>query len=218
MIITIDGPAGTGKTTVARLVAEKLGIEYFDSGAMYRVVTYQIIEKKIDYKNEFALQQFLDNFSFDIREVDNKIRYFVNEEDLTDLLRDREVTKKVSEISSYKEVRKALLGIQRKFGENRKVVFEGRDMGTVVFPHADVKFFLTASPAIRATRRYIELKERKDESSEKEVMEAILERDHADSNREIAPLKQADDAFLIDTSELTVDQVVDQLLAKISMS
>lgn len=215
MIITIDGPAGTGKTTIARRIAERLGMDYFDTGAMYRVLTYRILEEKIDYKNEQALTALLAHFHFDSRKINQEIHYFVNEEDLTASIRSEEVTKKVSEIASYKAVRQSLLTIQRDYVKGRSVVFEGRDMGTVVFPNADVKFFLTARPAIRAERRYLELKDKKNEISEQEVREAILARDHHDSNREISPLRQAEDAYLIDTSELTIDQVIDQLLAKI---
>ena len=216
MIITIDGPAGTGKTTIAKQIAEKLGYHYFDTGAMYRAVTYGMIQKEIELEDRGSLETFLKEFQFDIRMVKGKKLYFMEDKDVTEVIRTTQVTQKVSEVSAHTAVRQALLPIQQAFGKGKNSVFEGRDMGTVVFPNAHVKFFLTARPAVRAERRYLELKEDiQERTSEEEVMHALLERDHFDSTREIAPLKQAEGAHLIDTSDLTVEQVIDRILALI---
>lgn len=215
MIVTIDGPAGTGKTTIARCVADKLGYDYFDTGAMYRAVTYQILQNKLDLNNSDELKTLLENFSFEIRSANHEKRYFVGEEDVTETIRSPAVTNYVSEVSANPAIRQALVRVQREFGTRKKVVFEGRDMGTVVFPKADVKIFLTARPAVRAERRYLELKEKNALTTEEEVMKELLERDHFDSTREVSPLIQAEDAHLLDTSDLTLEQVIDRVMALI---
>lgn len=211
MIITIDGPAGTGKTTIARKVAEKLGYLYFDTGAMYRSATYLMLKENIDLEDKTRVSSFLEQFKFTIRSERGGKRYFVDSEDVTDLIRTSEITKHVSAVSSLTAVRETLVAIQRDFGQGTNSIFEGRDMGTVVFPKADVKVFLTARPAVRAERRYLELKDQSLKTTE-EVMQELLKRDHFDSTREISPLKQAEDAHLIDTSDLTIDEVVEQIL------
>jgi len=215
MIITIDGPAGTGKTTIARAVAEKLKFNYFDTGAMYRALTYRINKEKIELHDQNTLSAFLVSFKFEIRDVGKEKRYFVEDKDVTDLIRTPQVTQAVSRVSAHPEVRKALVAIQREFGKNKNAVFEGRDMGTVVFPKAEVKIFLTARPAVRAERRYLEFKEKKIPATQEEVLQELLERDHFDSTREIAPLQRAEDAHLIDTSDFTIEQVTDQILTYI---
>lgn len=208
MIITIDGPAGTGKTTVAKRVAENLGFLFFDTGALYRAVAYGLIKKKIDSQDTSSLEAFLNNFHFEIRpEKDNK-KYFMDGEDVTEKIRTPEISRQASEVSTLAPVRQALLVIQREFGKGKNVVFEGRDMGTIVFPKADLKIFLTARPPVRVERRYKEFKEKSQGASEADVMRELLERDQRDSTRELSPLIQAEDAHLIDTSDLTIDDVV----------
>ncbi len=161
MIITIDGPAGTGKTTVARLLSQKLKYHYFDTGAMYRALTYRLGKEGLDLRNDQVLNLFLQRFRFDIYDSGGGKKYFVDGEDVTDSIRSADVTQRVSEVSAHPAVRHALVAIQREFGEGKNAVFEGRDMGTVVFPKADFKFFLTARPAVRAERRYLEFKQKK---------------------------------------------------------
>lgn len=220
MIITIDGPAGSGKSSAAKKLAEYLNFEFFDTGAMYRAVTWYLLEKKVDISNESDLQNHLQNFIFDIREGEAKEkRYFVNDKDVTKLIRLHDVTNKVSEVSAIKIVRLHVVEIQRTFGRKCNAVFEGRDMGTVVFPYADVKFFLSANPKVRAERRFLELSEKFPELAPTYNFESILSdikrRDEIDSNREISPLKRAEDAYLIDTSKLSLQQVTSKLIKKV---
>lgn len=213
MIVTIDGPAGTGKTTIARLIAERLKFRYFDTGAMYRALTYQIIQEQVDLNNHAQLAAFLEKFKFDIKDVDQAKRYFVDGHDVTELIRTPHVTQKVSEVSAHPEIRRSLVAMQREFGNGKNAVFEGRDMGTTVFPKAEFKFFLTARPAVRAERRYLEFKEKKMPTNQEEVLQELLERDHFDSTREVSPLKTADDAQVIDTSDMTIEQVINEILS-----
>jgi CMP/dCMP kinase len=215
MIITIDGPAGTGKTTVARKLAEKLGYLYFDTGAMYRALTYVILKEKVSLTDKIQLTNILENFHFTIRAVKKENRYFVEEEDVTDIIRSSDVTKNVSSVASLNVVREQLVKIQRHFGKLSNAVFEGRDMGTVVFPEAEIKVFLDARAAVRAERRYLEIKDKIAGSTQEEIMKEILERDHFDSTREISPLRQAQDAHFIDTSDLTIEEVVEKIFALI---
>jgi len=213
MIITIDGPSGTGKSTVAKGLAAALNITYFDTGALYRAISWKLLESKVSYQNKEDLQKLLSGFSFNIRVKEGEKRYFVGSVDVTSAIRTPEVTAIVSEVSALKEVRDALKPIQVNFSKEMDVVFEGRDLGTIVFPHADVKFFLTARPDVRANRRFLELQKKfptKTFSLEK-TLKDIEERDAYDSSREIAPLKKADDAILIDTSDLTIAEVIEKM-------
>ncbi|MCP5469127.1 MAG: (d)CMP kinase [Chlamydiales bacterium] len=207
MIIVIDGPAGTGKTTIAKMIAEKIGFHYFDTGALYRSLTVVLMEKGVDVKDSTRVHSVLQDFHFDAKEG----RYFANGEDVTEKIRTPEVTGHVSAVAALPIVREMLIHVQRDFANERNAVFEGRDLGTVVFPSAHLKIFLTARPAVRAERRYLELKEKGIGTTEKEVLNQITERDHFDSTREIAPLKQAEDAHLIDTSDLTIEGVVKKI-------
>lgn len=216
MIITIDGPVGTGKSTIAKLLAEKLKFVHYDTGAMYRCITYGVIKHKIDPNDAEQLQALLNNFDFAIKETDGEKRYFFEGEDISEEIRGEKVTTRVSEISAIAAVREKLVELQRQHGENKDAVFEGRDIGTIVFPDAELKIFLTASPEIRAQRRFNELKEKFPNDSKNldfnELLESINKRDNYDVSRDISPLKQADDAHVIDTSELSIHQVVALLI------
>lgn len=217
MIITIDGPIATGKSTIAKKLAEKLGFIHFDTGAMYRCLTYAIIKEKIDADNAHNLERFLSTFTFDIKVINGEKRYIVGHEDVSDKIRKEEVTALVSKISAIGPVRHKLVALQREWGiSGVNAVFEGRDLGTVVFPQAELKIFLYGRPEVRAKRRHEELRakypdETKDLSLEKTI-EDINRRDFYDSTREISPLKKAEDAHVIDTSDLTIEEVVNKIV------
>ena len=216
MIITIDGPVGTGKSTIAKRLAEKLGFVHFDTGAMYRCLTHGILKNHIEVDDIEKLNAYLDVFSFQIKLIDHEKHYFVKDEDVTKLIRGEAVTALVSKVAAIPTVRHHLVSIQRKFAEGTNSVFEGRDIGTVVFPNADVKIFLTASPEVRAQRRYQELINKFPEESKTLTLQKVLEdverRDHSDSTREHSPLCQAEDAHLVDTSYLNIEQVIGEIL------
>ena len=212
MIITTDGPVATGKSAVAKKLAESIGYIFFDTGAMYRTLTYGILKHKINIHQSEQLQQFLDQFQFDIKIVHRERKYFFEEEDVTQKIRGKEVTSVVSEVSAIKAVRDKLVAIQRELADGVNAVFEGRDMGTVVFPEASLKIFLTGRDEVRAKRRFEEMKAKYPEESQNLTLEKCLEdlnqRDTYDSTRENSPLVQAMDAYVIDTSDLTIDEVV----------
>ncbi len=215
MIITIDGPSGTGKSTVAKGVAKRLGFTFFDTGAMYRSFAWQVLKQGIDPLNQSEVEKVLEEFQFEIRSLPSHERhYFVGGRDVTWDIRSSAVSTAASQVAIYPKVRSAMVAIQRKFGHAVDAVFEGRDMGTVVFPDADLKIFLTANPEVRAERRYQELIHKFPDIhlSKEEILKEIQERDQTDSTRAISPLKQAKDAILIDTSNLTVQQVINAII------
>jgi cytidylate kinase len=217
MIIAIDGPSGTGKSTVAKGVAGKLGFTFFDTGAMYRSVAWKILQEGIDPSDAQKVVAMMPLFHFQIRADDKGDRlYFVGEHEVTHLIRTREISTISSQIAAYPEVRKCLVKIQRKFGHSCNAVFEGRDMGTVVFPDADLKIFLTARSEVRAMRRYKELLNKfpdlRETLSVDEIFQEMEERDKSDATRAISPLRQAPDAVLIDTSDLSASQAIDKIV------
>lgn len=212
MIITIDGAAGTGKSTVAKQVAYRLHLAYFDTGAMYRAFAYFIIKASIDPHAQELIIPLVKEFNFCFEGVGIDKTYFVNGEDVTPFLRTPHVSEVSSVISQYPQVRAALHQIQKTFAQNHSAVFEGRDLGTVIFPDADYKFFLTASAEVRAQRRFIEMSHKGHQISFDEVLASICQRDLRDQTRPVAPLKCAQDAHVIDTSLLCIDEVVDQIL------
>jgi cytidylate kinase len=220
MIITIDGPSGTGKSTVAQCVAVALGFHHFDTGAVYRALTWLMLEKKTAEDGIPPMQQLLKEFSFRIQILEGKKHYFVGSADVTEAIRSQRVTSAVSKISALKEVREALLETQRLFAKEQDVVFEGRDLGTVVFPQAEVKIFLTAQPEVRAERRLNELigknPQEAAELDKEKVLSDILRRDSYDSTRPIAPLQCPPDAVVIDTTSLSIDGVVSKILEYVS--
>lgn len=215
MIITIDGPVATGKSTIAKRLAESLGFIYFDTGAMYRALTYQIMKEGVDLNDPAAVDAFLSHFNLDIKIRRADKAYHVNGFDVTKEIRSQNVTSHVSQVSAIPAVREKLVAIQRQLAIGVNAVFEGRDMGSVVFPDADLKIFLEGRLEVRAQRRFDELKrERPEESKEltqEQIMKEINERDHYDSTRAASPLVKAKDAFSVDTSDLSVEEVVFQI-------
>ena len=211
MIIAVDGPAGAGKSTISKLIAKKLNINYIDTGAMYRAVTYKCLSEGVDVKNEEAVIEVAKRTDIDFRDnniyLDSKV---VNEE-----IRTREVSANVSDVAKIKEVRYLMVDVQREIGTRNDVILDGRDIGSYVFPNADYKFFLVATPEERGRRRYKELCEKGFEGTLEEIIKDIEKRDEIDSNREFAPLKKADDAIEIDTTGLGIDEVVEDVVSKI---
>lgn len=216
LLITIDGPAGAGKTTVSRALADRLGYRYIDTGALYRAVALAAKSRQIDPGDDAALQQLCSELNLEFREINGEQRLFSNGQDVTDYIRTPEVTMLASAVSARPVVRDYLLGLQRSLGARKAAVVEGRDMGTVVFPDADVKFFLSASTEARALRRYEELRQKSKIAPRREDVERDMrQRDKNDSSRKVAPLKAADDAIVIDSTQLTVDAVVDLMVTHI---
>jgi cytidylate kinase len=214
LLITIDGPAGAGKTTVSRTLADRLGYRYLDTGALYRGVALAAKIQGIDPENNADLKQLCSGLKLALVEKGERLRLTLNGEDITDRIRTPEVTMLASAVSAKPAVREYLLNLQRNLGQEKAAVFEGRDMGTVVFPDADVKFYLDASARTRALRRYEELKLEVSQSLD-EVERDIQRRDHNDRNRDMAPLKPAADAIIIDSTDLSVAEVVERMLSYI---
>jgi len=218
MIIAIDGPAGTGKSTVAKGVAKKLGFTYFDTGAMYRTAAWWLNQQGIPLDDQEALAREIPRFVYDIQtQSDGSKRYFAGEVDVTKEIRMPEISSLASKIAVYPEIRTALVKIQRAYAHEVNAVCEGRDMGSVVFPHAEVKIYLMATDETRAERRYRELVAKFPDASDtfsfEQVLNDVKQRDHQDMTRATSPLKKADDAILIDTSHLTATQVIDKIIA-----
>lgn len=214
IVVAIDGPAGSGKSTIAKALAEKLGFVYLDTGAMYRAITYMAISKSVveDIPEVIELTKNIDlRLSFE----NGVTRVFVDGAEVTDKIRTPEINAKVSDISRIQEIRKEMVRIQRGLGQKGNLIAEGRDTTTVVFPEADLKIFLTATIEERARRRYLEYKQKGQETSLEEVRKSIENRDYIDSNREYSPLKKADDAVEIDTTDMSVGGEQKLILEKI---
>ena len=214
-IIAIDGPAGSGKSTVSRLLAKELDLFYLDTGAMYRAVALQAKRRGIEFNDGKRLMELCRNLDLDFRKDGESTKLYLGGEDISLAIRGPEIDMLSSRISAMKEVREAMTELQRQIGKNGGLVAEGRDMGTVVFPDADYKFFITASPQVRAERRYRERIERGESISKAEVERELRKRDHQDKTRSIAPLRPAKDAEVIDTTTLNPDQVVEKILMNI---
>ncbi|MFP3998552.1 MAG: (d)CMP kinase [Desulfobacterales bacterium] len=211
LLIVIDGPAGAGKTTVSRALADRLHYTYVDTGALYRAVAWEILEKNIDPDDKEAVDSLLGDLDLRFEPTAAGTRLFSSGKDITDYIRTSQITMLASAASAKPGVRRALLDLQREMGQRKAAVFEGRDMGTVVFPDADVKFFLTADIKVRARRRFEELKQT-DPQSLDQVEKQMRERDENDSSRATAPLKPADDAVVMDSTDKSVDEVVREML------
>lgn len=203
MIIAIDGPSGAGKSTVAKLLSKELGFEYIDTGAMYRALAYKAYKLNIDI-NENEIEEMLKTTN--VTYYDNQI--FLDGENVEKQIRDEEISKASSKISALKIVREKMVELQRNIAENKNVILDGRDIGTIVFPNADYKFFITASAEKRAKRRYEQLKSSNIETDYQSVLKDIIKRDENDSTRQFSPLKMAEDAILIDTTNLDIQSVI----------
>jgi cytidylate kinase len=214
LLITIDGPAGAGKTTVSRALATRLGYRYIDTGALYRGVALAAKIQGVDANSDSDLRVLCRKLKLEIVQQEDRLGLKINGEDVTDRIRTPEVTMLASAISARSVVREYLLNLQRNLGSEKAAIFEGRDMGTVVFPEADVKFFLDASPRTRAIRRYDELKSENCQSLD-QVEQDIQRRDQNDRTREVAPLKAASDAIIIDSTDLGVVEVVQLMVSHI---
>lgn len=215
MQIAIDGPASSGKSTVAKKLAKKLNFIYIDTGAMYRALTYFALKNQVNLNNENEIIPLFKSLNFRVTSSKDGQHFWVNNEDVTDKIRQPDVADHVSQVATYPQVRKFLSKLQRKMAKQQNVIMDGRDIGTVILPQANYKFFVTASPEVRAHRRFLENQERGIDTSLSKLTESIKKRDKIDSQRKVAPLKKAPDAELIDTSDLNISEVVSLLLSKI---
>ena len=209
--IAIDGPAGAGKSTIAKRLAKELGYVYVDTGAMYRAMAYYFLKNQVDTNDEEAIAKACPNVNVTIAYQDGEQQVLLNGENVNGVIRKEEVGKTASTTSVYPVVRAKLMDLQRELAMKENVIMDGRDIGTVVLPNADVKIFLTASSKVRAKRRYDELTEKGVECDFDEIEKDIIDRDYRDMHRETAPLKQAEDALLLDSSELDIDGVVNKM-------
>jgi cytidylate kinase len=217
MIIAIDGPAGAGKSTVAKLIAGRLGYLYIDTGAMYRAVTLRALKSGLDIFDEKAVSSVARDCSIDlVNNPDGTLSVFLDKEDVSLAIRKPEITRSVSDVAKIKEVREVMLKHQRALGRRGNVVLDGRDIGTVVFPDAQKKFYLDADLSERVNRRHKELKCLGQEIAVDDVNKDLANRDRIDSSREFAPLKKADDAVYIDTTRMTIEEVAEKLLLYIN--
>jgi len=212
IIIAIDGPAGSGKSTTARLVAQKLGYIYIDTGAMYRALTLKVIESGIDPKDENSIVELAEKTKIELLYQNGNLKVMLDDKDVTEKIRTPEVTSLVSIVSAHPKVRNVMVKKQRELGKNGGVVMDGRDIGTVVFPDADLKIFMNADIKERARRRQKEMQMQGFDADIEELVKEIEERDKLDSTREVGPLKKATDAVEIDTTNLTIDEQVELVL------
>ena len=216
MIIAIDGPAGSGKSTIARLIAKDKGLIYLDTGAMYRLVTLKALNKGILGNNDLnyleEIKKLLDNLNIDIKENG----FYLDNVDVSEEIRKPIVSENVSDVAAIREVREKMVDLQRKFSESKNVILDGRDIGTVVFPNADLKIFLVADAKERAKRRYRELIEKGENVEIEEIYENILKRDKIDSTRKESPLKKAKDAVEVDTTSKSIEEVKNEILRMVN--
>jgi len=212
LVIAIDGPAASGKSTTAKLVAKRLGYMYIDTGAMYRAMTLKVLENKVPVDDEGAVSRLAETTHIEVMQDGDSLRVFLDRRDVTKEIRSQPVTNAASAVSSYRKVRELMVREQQRMGERGGVVVEGRDIGTVVFPEAGLKVFMVASPEIRAERRRKELEAGGVTVTFEQLVNEIKERDRKDSERSLSPLKRADGAVMVDTSEMTIDEQVEFIL------
>ena len=215
--IALDGPSGSGKSTVAKILSKKFDILYLDTGAMYRATAVKALSLGIDTFDEKGVSSFIKDIDLNIVYKDGAQVTILDGKDVSKRIREPEVSMAASNISSLKIVREKMVDMQRKIAANLSCVLDGRDIGTVVLPNAEYKFFITAAPEVRADRRYKELTEKGYKVDYNALLEEIKQRDYNDSHREIAPLKPAEDAVMIDTSDMTIEEVVDKIVSYIKV-
>lgn len=217
LIVAIDGPAGAGKSTIAKIVAKKLHYLYIDTGAMYRAVTWKAFQEKVSLRDDKALVQLTEKMKILLKQdrKNNLLRVLVDGEDVTNKIRTEKVSRNTNTVAAVQGVRKILRDNQRAMGKNGGVVMEGRDIGTAVFPDAHIKFYLDASPSERAQRRYKELKAKGKRVSLERIAHALAQRDYKDKHRGISPLRQAKDAIVFDSTHLSLEQVAQNILEHI---
>lgn len=210
--IALDGPSGTGKSTTAKLLAKKLSFIYIDTGAMYRAVGLFCVKNNIDINDEEKIKNNLDNIDINIFYKDGNQEIELNNEIVSKEIRENNISKCASVVSQYKDVREKLVMMQQNLAKKNSVIMDGRDIGTVVLPDADLKIYLIASDEIRAERRFKELQEKGQDVEYSKILEELKERDYRDSHRENSPLKKADDAIELDNSNMTIEEVADKIL------
>lgn len=215
--IALDGPSGSGKSTIAKFLSKKLNILYLDTGAMYRATALKTLSLGIDTFDEKGVSTFIDDIDLDIKYVDGTQRTFLDGEDVSEKIREPHVSMAASNVSSLKCVRLKMVDMQRKIASSMSCVLDGRDIGSYVLPNAEYKFYITASVDVRATRRYKELIEKGHEVDFEKLKAEIEQRDYNDRNRDFAPLKQAEDAIYLDTSDLTIEEVLQKILSYIEV-
>ncbi len=216
LVIAIDGPAGSGKSTVSKRLAKRLGLLYIDTGAMYRALTLKAIRDKVDLEDESSLIALARTTKIDLEEKGENLKVFLDGEDVAGLIRTQELTNKVKYIAGTPGVRSEMVKLQRAIGERRGAVLEGRDIGTVVFPNADYKFYLDADPEERTRRRYKELAEIGQKVNLETIKKDVTSRDRSDMTRSVGALKKASDAILVDTTRLSIDEAVEKILGYIN--
>lgn len=216
MIIAVDGPAGAGKSTVAKRLAKKLGFLYIDTGAMYRALTYKALETAVDIADEDAMTRLAEKSSIDLRDDPDGLKVVLDGKDISAAIREPRVSARVSDVAKIAGVRGIMVDLQRKLGHSKNCILDGRDIGTVVFPDANVKFFIDASSDERVNRRFKDFKNLNiNDVSREQVEKDLTNRDRIDSTRACGPLKRADDAIYIDTTALTIDQVAEEMLRNV---
>ncbi|MCW1241091.1 (d)CMP kinase [Bacillus pretiosus] len=214
--IAIDGPAAAGKSTVAKVVAKKLSYVYIDTGAMYRTITYAALEQKVDIENEEKLMEVVKNVNIEFQQGENTQLVFLNGQDVSEVIRTPEVTNRVSIVAKHRLVREKMVRRQQELAEKGGVVMDGRDIGTHVLPDAEVKIFMLASVEERAERRHLENINKGFDSNLEQLKKEIAQRDKLDSEREVSPLKKADDALELDTTSLSIEEVVQKIMSIVS--
>ena len=215
LIVAIDGPAGVGKSTVAKRLAHELGYTYMDTGAMYRAFAWKVMQDEIDLEDETSLRKILSETKIDLKKDNGQLRVFLDEVDITDRIRTPVLSQMASKVSTLRAVRERMVELQRAMGREGGVVVEGRDIGTIVFPKAEVKIYLDASSQERARRRFEELKAQGKGINLKETLKEMEERDRRDQEREVAPLRKAKDAVVIDSTQLDAEGVMERIMREV---